>query len=1633
MHIQQLNEKLDEKIDHNQLSISDLILVLPEVADLISTFPFPQSGKLQNVDQALTATRLRLSGEFSMENTGVVKLGFVFNGPNVKSDIALEADLERFSAISFASFDNFALKQLMISLQLKNNEINGKASANLQIGNKVNLPISIAFPPHPSHWYLELERAVHLSDFADFSSQFGGQSLQPVTEILGVVSGVTINAFGVGFDIEEKTISRLFFQIDLNTEWDMLPGVIKLRSPSLGLGFSGSLSSLEITLGGSVVVDDFEIPLAGLLKKDFSFGGGISHLALTKIARELYPALPEMIPEINLDDAVVNVDSTGLFAFSGNLAMNFSTLASRFKLPLLPGMTDLSLSDLSFEFNPKADKYRLAGELDGPIVFPIGNEENNNLQINRLAWSFSREDGKANTSCQLSLSGQTKISEQLYLNCEKLEISWDSAAQQWKTLGQARISAWGEEYAFEVEVVQRKSVQQNSQQGESELSLVFSYLKSIRLSNLGGLGQLQLNEFSIFTRLGNQGTEWGVRGNAQLTIDHLFDETAELQLAHTTEGNELIFTVKTPNIPAIDLPIEGIPHAPSFDIELDDLRLYLRAAGKKSEANDSASWEINAAGKLTVNDLPDWLSQYFPKAMGGSFAASPKGIKLIIPKENLPQPDFPELKLTFADESVLSLGKPNVVVESLELNLSKPLAIKQTLWVGLPQQLNYLFGRKGDEPNIQFINESFRLELQLAKKLSLRPLSSPFSSLTMYERDGKMWSDWVFGEFASFRLQTPEFGYSNGSWQGSMAFERLTPIKIPMTPVKFVLKQLGISETLLNSLPDAIELVEVDFGSEHFYDQLEKLLGIKALAKKQPKLVELLAELLENIKKVIERLPQDFQDYLQIRIPETLAVEISVGGGGSTRFNIATQDDKPLKLLVPGVSLTGPTLFGFTFYRLAFGQMAGGSLAILEIDGHIDPFSLITLVGAPLLPDEGGVQLRNRITLQDTTIVAPTALPIPIPLFYKKLGWDLKNLLGLEINSHWSYPQPSASIFDLAGLFSKLVNFFKNPDYLLHKQPQPENLELEFTLGRNALCLPSYLGGAEIGLPKPLPPLNVYRSTARLLDAMKTGNASYFIEAVPLRHNGNWIRIGEVELSFGPLTLLKASWCITTELEFQKEILNDSEALALIGVEKDNSLIKTLHAVPSDEISDKGFIVLLKAGAGLKGVLSGECQFGLSVTASGGFATGFKWQLKIAEAVSINILGVIQINNDALSVDGSLNLSFGNKMLAETNAGLEISKQHFKTYLEFKLTDAFRVRGDLYIGVKGVEIKGTVAWGIRAKDKADQLELLARFDKQGITFGINKLSVFGNRANAKIILGNPKAPLIASIEIEPQPGIAKALQDSLNQLGKDVANEVDRATKELDHAAENVNKVTLDLNNIKNFVAQQLITTANDLPGIVNRRVHVAVARFIRGVPKSWGRRWAVKTAWNLVKGGVMKTIQRDLAEPIKDMRMLSAQLKRADEATAKKLMLQALNDTLKRYRRYRYTYRVRIVRNFSYTYTYHMPASLQQQIAEGISALKQLDVGQKVVVNRQHFIAAEKRKQILLKDIQKGIEKQTAGVVPQVKYIRFTTGLGVISAAQTKLTIGLNYKGKTHQYELAGDLSSPAGALKKALNQLLN
>ena len=157
----------------------------------------------------------------------------------------------------------------------------------------------------------------------------------------------------------------------------------------------------------------------------------------------------------------------------------------------------------------------------------------------------------------------------------------------------------------------------------------------------------------------------------------------------------------------------------------------------------------------------------------------------------------------------------------------------------------------------------------------------------------------------------------------------------------------------------------------------------------------------------------------------------------------------------------------------------------------------------------------------------PTGLPIPIPLFYEKLAWDLKNVIGLEIATHWSYPKPTPSIFGFIALFGQLIDFFTKPDYLLHQQVPPEGMALEFKVGRNAISLPSYLGGIELGVREPLPTLNVYESTARLLDALKTGDAGLLIQAIPLRYQDQWIRIGRRELRFGPL-FLEAAWCITT-------------------------------------------------------------------------------------------------------------------------------------------------------------------------------------------------------------------------------------------------------------------------------------------------------------------------------------------------------------------------------------------------------------------------------------------------------------------------------------------------------------------------
>ena len=694
--------------------------------------------------------------------------------------------------------------------------------------------------------------------------------------------------------------------------------------------------------------------------------------------------------------------------------------------------------------------------------------------------------------------------------------------------------------------------------------------------------------------------------------------------------------------------------------------------------------------------------------------------------------------------------------------------------------------------------------MTIARKPGIILRSSPFRPLKLYEKDGRIWWDLDLGDYGFFHVQIPAFSFAGGCWEASGGLQVEGDVKLPLGPLKFILRQAGLPDDIVDFMPAAIALKDVNLADKRYLEDLRQVLGSNT-----GEFVDRLFDVLQQLQRQLNRMPDDFIEYADLHLPRAIALDIGMNPAGSFHFKLSAGDGRPLRVMLPMLGPL-PGLMGVTVYRLAAGMTAGGALVLLEIDGNIDIFDLPAITAALADPQQTR-HLRNRIICRDTLAVLPTAAPVPVPLFYSQLAWELNNVLGMQIGIHWSFPQPEGGLFAFIGLFDRLRQFFCDPSYLLHTQGFPAGLQLKLAIGPNFLSLPPYLGGGILGLRDDIHPLDIGDSVARLLDALKTGNPAYLIQAIPLKVGDRWIRVGNQEIRFGPLSL-SAAWCITTEEEFVRYVLPETQQANKLPPAISEGILDALPDRENRPAPAGGFIVLLMGGAGV-GPFKAQTQFGLAITRSAGFETGFRLRMD-AGIIALTLAGRIQADEERIAIAGQLALTLAERTLIDFAGMIAVSDRAFEAAVSIAVTPAFKISGTLRIGPNGVALAGTIDWEYGPQD-AMTCRGTALFSDRGMELsGVGE--VFGVAATLRVTAPGKIGGSWFSTRIELDLPVFVQHFDQLLKADVQAArNEIDRAGRDLADALDRLRDVDWNVASLQNTI----ITVCDTAVAEMNTRI----------------------------------------------------------------------------------------------------------------------------------------------------------------------------------------------------------------------
>lgn len=801
---------------------------------------------------------------------------------------------------------------------------------------------------------------------------------------------------------------------------------------------------------------------------------------------------------------------------------------------------------------------------------------------------------------------------------------------------------------------------------------------------------LQIEKSTLRFQFDTGSRSWSLSGGFKAT---LFKQQPALDLQASLQqspgGTQISFTAESAEL--------------GFDLSAG-ARMYL---GFRSFTLDrkTTGTSLSAAVRARLTGLPKPLDRCLPQQLDlvGSFAdktlslglAATFGIDIPLPAIEL-------------QSSRLELGTMRLELRNIALQISANPSFGATVAIGLPSELNKLFGKRADGTASVNVFRTYQPDkpdslIALSLKLSTAGLSAELLTppLTCITGQGRSWS-LDLGEFGAVNLTVPTISASGTSLSGSGAInvDPQRGLHLPLTPIRALFEMAGLSAAA-KIMPRSVRLDRIRLLNESGEVDLAGMLGVRREA-----LPAEVQSALATFDKITTRLPERLRSYLSFDI-RSLSFNLSTDAAGNISLEVATSPDAPLRCLIPGF----PYITGIQLRRLSFGPVFGGSLFKLDIDADIDMFDFATLVMTQAMPDawfgdekerplppRGAIQRTLHLNNLLAFIVYQAGVPIPLPLLYTKLGYSYVGIEGfrseLHLYCHSPKPTPTGKFsFDMGEalqLLQSLKRFFMERDYLLSAQTAPQSLNLVYRVDRASLTLPRYLGGAQLGTTAPVEVFNVYKTLAGTLDTVKTGSPRYIIKTVPVER-----RTGQLSMNLLGMATADVGWALVTRDEVAQNsepvarLLAGSTGRAAVPASDVQAIIPSPAEVAGTtslaRSADPDEVLGVLRGGFTLGGLGLESLFVMRTSPSGGFATAMRLRSRLADLMSLELRGVLKVaprGNQPLLLAGTSQLAFGGRTVMY--GGFALSSQ------QFQIEGLF----DFFPPEAGVALRGRLAGSI---------------------------------------------------------------------------------------------------------------------------------------------------------------------------------------------------------------------------------------------------------------------------------------------------------------------------------------------------
>ncbi len=782
-----------------------------------------------------------------------------------------------------------------------------------------------------------------------------------------------------------------------------------------------------------------------------------------------------------------------------------------------------------------------------------------------------------------------------------------------------------------------------------------------------GVASFELDDFMLkVEKKEEEKTSWGLSATFQFKTDaDIFDlRNGTVALINEPGKTGLMLSAD-----GIDMKIPGSPHLPWFT--MDKPLLELLSLKRKT----GRVWSVHGKTGFIVHNIPDILSKIFLiENVVAECTINDKKAEFSIGLEDglikLPAPP-----------GIGDFGNAYIGINEMKVNLMDGGSLTAKIKFGLPKGLNDIFSTGTDETGT---GEKGKLEIfrvydpDGAKELiglnmiisAKRGLiceldQSPFTFFEITEdAAGKKILDIDMKKFGRVTIDMPTLSLTpEGSISASGGFDIKEDLRIPLTPLKYLLDQAGLSDISKN-INDGIPLKGIDFYSQrkgetrkHFHTD-----AFFELFTSEPGRVpipEWLKQGFNIVDDILDRLPDNFLEYGNIEIPKHLHFNLDFTPDGSLTFQVSVKDPEsdpenedevvPIKMLLP----TFPNFMGIELYSLAFGELFGGALLRLDVDMKIDAFNLPSMLAALLFPYDSmpkeiasklpdPKQFHNSCRIKNLLIIIiyqAAGVPIPIPLFFDELSISYIGPEGVESKSSFGFPKPKLDLADIGTLITEFIGFFKDGKDIDREKVEKISLG-DFIIGPNYMRLPKYISteednpevGTLLGTEEGFTIKPVFLFCA-LLNAVKNGSINELIQVVEVSR-----RVGEFDMKLFDLLKVHLEYALTTPYEFidyaYKELSSFNKDQAREYLEILPPRKTGIRAVEDGEDTyapitenTEGLVIFMKGNLEIAHALFYDVGFGL-VASGDGFAVGAQFDGRLGNIVGIHLRGVIGIKKD---------------------------------------------------------------------------------------------------------------------------------------------------------------------------------------------------------------------------------------------------------------------------------------------------------------------------------------------------------------------------------------------------------------------